>query len=38
MPRPGRVIFPYFISCGTIMLTVSTGTAKPMPAFAPDGE
>ena len=38
MPRPGRVILPCLMSCGTIVLTVSTGTAKPMPAFAPDGE
>ena len=29
---------PCSMSCGTIALTVSTGTAKPIPAFAPDGE
>ena len=38
MPRPGRMSLPYLSSCGTIALIVSTGTAKPMPAFAPDGE
>lgn len=37
MPSAGRVYFPLRISCGTTRLTVSTGTAKPMPALVPLG-
>ena len=32
MPRPGRTTLPWAMSWGTMRLTVSTGTAKPMPA------
>ncbi len=37
MPRRGRTILPCAMSSGTTSFTVSTGTAKPMPALAPDG-
>ena len=37
MPSAGRMYLPVFMSCGTTRMTVSTGTAKPMPAEAPDG-
>src|SRR6185503_15313569 len=36
-PSPGRMSLPCLISSGTIRLTVSTGTAKPIPAKAPLG-
>ena len=38
MPIPAWIGFPRAMSCGTSRLTVSTGTAKPMPALAPLGE
>ena len=37
MPRRGRMTRPCAMSCGTTSFTVSTGTAKPMPALAPEG-
>ena len=36
-PRRGRTILPCAMSSGTTSFTVSTGTAKPIPALAPDG-
>ena len=38
MPMPGVGTRPSRMSCGTMRLTMSTGIAKPMPAFDPDGE
>ena len=38
MPMPGAGTCPSRMSCGTTWLTMSTGIAKPMPAFDPDGE
>ena len=35
IPRPARCTFPYLINCGTMRSTVSTGTAKPIPALWP---
>ena len=35
--KAGPRILPYWMSCGTMRLTVSTGTAKPMPFDPPDG-
>ena len=32
IPSPGLMTLPNSISCGTMRLTVSTGTAKPIPA------
>jgi hypothetical protein len=34
---PAVAILPFAMSCGTRRLTVSTGTAKPMPEKAPLG-
>ncbi len=36
-PMSGRVTLPNLMSWGTILFTVSTGTAKPTPLEAPDG-
>ncbi len=38
MPTPGVGTRPFWISSGTTRLTMSTGMAKPMPAFCPDFE
>ncbi len=37
IPSFGLSYFPFAISCGTIRLTVSTGTASPIPAYVPEG-
>ena len=38
MPIPGLRTRPFLMRSGTTRFTTSTGTAKPMPALAPEGE
>jgi hypothetical protein len=38
MPIPGVGTRPLRMSSGTMRLTTSIGMAKPMPAYAPEGE
>ena len=37
MPRMGRMTLPKLMICSTLLLTISTGIAKPTPLFAPLG-